>query len=82
MPDPYKSIKVLQSSLVTEEMVCEFSEWVERVDIKVFSRSLRTLAFYHLNAERDQVTEDFRLFLDQLPAVFDFLDVVEDELEK
>ncbi len=82
MDELFKSFKVIKSSYLTQNMVSELSEILECVDIKIFRRYLRSLTLYYLNSERDNVNEDFRNFLEHLPTIFDFLDLVEDKLEK
>ncbi|MDW3194991.1 MAG: hypothetical protein R8G66_21645 [Cytophagales bacterium] len=38
------------------------------------------LTFYFLNKEHQELSDEFQVFMQQLPAFFDFLDVVEGAL--
>lgn len=40
------------------------------------------LTFYYLNREHQELSAEFQVFMKELQALFDFLDVVEDELNQ
>lgn len=77
-----KTFEVPSKSNITEEMVLEFVEVVDGIDIRTFRRNLRMLTFYFLNKEHQELSAEFQVFMQQLPAFFDFLDVVEGALPR
>ena len=77
-----KTFEVPGKSNITEEMVLEFVEVVDGIDIRTFRRNLRMLTFYFLNNEHQELSAEFQVFMQQLPAFFDFLDVVESALPR
>ena len=77
-----KTLEIPNTSKITEEMVLELIEWVDEVDIFTFRRNLRMLTFYFLNKEHQELSAEFQVFMQQLPAFFNFLDVVEGALPR
>ncbi len=77
-----KTIHIPESYPITEPMVLELTELLEGTDIKVISRMIRRLTLEEVKREGAEMGAEFQVFMDALPALFAFLDVVEDELEK
>ena len=77
-----KTFEVPGKCNLNEEMVLEFVEVVDGIDIRTFRRNLRNLTFYFLNKEHQELSAEFQVFMQQLPAFFDFLDVVEGALPR
>lgn len=75
-----KTIHIPESYHITEPMILELVELLEGVDLKTMSRMIRMLTFYYLNREHQELSAEFQVFMKEVPALFDFLDVVEDEL--
>ena len=79
-PTAPKTFEVPGKCRLTEEMVLEFVEIVEGIEMRTFRRNLRMLTFYFLNREHQELSAEFQVFMQQLPAFLDFLEVVEDAL--
>ena len=77
-----KTIHIPESYPITEPMILELAELLACCDLKTMSRTIRMLTFYYLNREHQELSAEFQVFMTELPALFDFLDVVEDELGK
>ncbi len=77
-----KVFTVPGSARATEKIVNEFVELIDFIDVRRLRKNLRLLTLHFISSERDDITEDFREFLEELPVFFDFLDFVEEELLK
>ncbi|MDW3195448.1 MAG: hypothetical protein R8G66_23935 [Cytophagales bacterium] len=75
-----KTIHIPESFPISEPMILELAELLSGTDLKTLSRSLRMLTFYYLNREHQELSAEFQVFMKEVPALFDFLDLVEDEL--
>ena len=75
-----KTIHLPESYPITEPMVLELAELLEGTDIKLISRMIRGLTLDEVSREGAEMGAEFQVFLKALPALFTFLDVVEDEL--
>jgi hypothetical protein len=63
-------------------MMVEFAELLGFVDLKKLRRKLRLITLNFIATESENLTDDLPEFLQELNIFFDFLDVIEDELEK
>ncbi|MDW3196765.1 MAG: hypothetical protein R8G66_30595 [Cytophagales bacterium] len=61
-------------------MVLELVELLEGTDVRLISRMIRRLTLDEVSREGAEMGAEFQVFLRALPALFSFLDVVEDEL--
>ncbi len=77
-----KTIHVPESYPITEPMILELAELLSSTDMKLISRNIRKLTFYYLNREHQEISVEFQVFMKELPALFDFLDVIEDEVTR
>lgn len=80
MSPPTKTIQLPESYPITEPMVLELAELLEGTDIRLISRMIRRLTLDEVRREGAEMGAEFQVFLKALPALFAFLDVVEDEL--
>ncbi len=70
-----KSIKL------TEKSISAFGDFVGLVTIHKFKRQIRSLLLYYLSEEFEELPPDYGRFIEDMKFLFDFLDVVEDEME-
>lgn len=69
-------------SLANEKMINEFSELLGFIEVKSLRRKLRQLTLSFISNESENLTDDLPNFLQEINIFFDFLDVLEDELER
>ena len=77
---PTKTIHLPESYPITEPMVLELAELLEGTDIRLISRMIRRLTLDEVSREGAEMGAEFQVFSKAIPALFTFLDFVEDEL--
>jgi len=82
MEESNKVVFIPSNSLVNERMIAEFSELLGFIDIRKLRRKLRTLTLNFVANESEYLSDNLHEFLHELNILFDFLDAVEDELQK
>lgn len=75
-----KTIHIPEYYPITEPMILELAELLEGSHLRTINRMIRMLTFYYLNREHQELSAEFQVFMKELPALFHFLDVVDDEL--
>ncbi|MEP1096064.1 MAG: hypothetical protein ABJG78_13200 [Cyclobacteriaceae bacterium] len=64
----------------TSKMVKAFDDFLSQVEIPRARKQLRSLLLYYLSEECEELAPDYGHFIEDMKFLFDFLDVVEDEL--
>ncbi|MGB5927185.1 MAG: hypothetical protein WBH03_03370 [Cyclobacteriaceae bacterium] len=82
MEESHKMVFIPSNSVASEKMMVEFAELLGFVDFKKLRRKLRLITLNFIATESENLTDDLPEFLQELNIFFDFLDVIEDELEK
>ena len=70
----------LKSIQLSEKSISALHDFVGLVTIPKFKRQLRNLLLYYLSEESEELAPDYGHFIEDMKFMFDFLDVVEDEL--
>ena len=65
---------------LSEKSISALNDFVGLVTIPAFKRQLRSLLLYYLAEEYEELAPDCGKFIEDMKFLFDFLDVVEDEL--
>lgn len=65
---------------ISKKSILAFSDFLGLVSIPKFKRQLRNLLLYYLAEEHDELPADFGDFIEDMKFMFDFLDVIEDEV--
>ena len=82
MEESHKMVFVPSHSLANEKMINEFSELLGFIEVKSLRRKLRQLTLSFISNESENLTDDLSDFLQEINIFFDFLDVIEDELDR
>lgn len=65
----------------TPKSISAFDDFLGLVEIPKFKRQLRSLLLYYLKEEHEELPPDYGHFIEDMKFMFDFLDVVEDEIK-
>ena len=65
---------------LSEKSISALDDFVGLVTIPKFKRQLRSLLLYYLSEEHEELPPNYGHFIEDMKFMFDFLDVVEDEL--
>lgn len=82
MEESHKVVFIPSNSQVNERMIAEFNELLGLIDVCKLRRKLRTLTLNFVANESENLSDNLHEFLYELNILFDFLDAVEDELQK
>ena len=82
MEPTHRMVFIPADSMVTDRMMIEFAELPSFIDLKKLRRKLRLYTMTYLMKEVENLPEDTPEFLEELNIFFDFLDIMEDELDK
>ncbi|MEM7296914.1 MAG: hypothetical protein AAF391_01460, partial [Bacteroidota bacterium] len=65
---------------LTPKSISAFNDFVGLIKIPTFKRQLRSLLLYYLSEEHEELPSNYGYFIEDMKFLFDFLDVVEDEI--
>ena len=82
MEPTHRMVFIPADSMVNDRMVIEFADLFGFIDIKKLRRKLRLYTMTFVMKEIENLPEDTPEFLEELNIFFDFLDIMEDELDK
>ncbi len=69
-----------QTINLTVKSISAFDDFLGLVEITIFKRHLRSLLLYYLSENCEELAPNYGHFIEDMNFLFDFLDVVEDEL--
>lgn len=71
----------LDSTQLSQKSISALENFLGLVEIPKFKRQLRSLLLYYLTEECEELAPDYGHFIEDMKFLFDFLDVVEDEIK-
>ena len=73
------TLKELNPINLTQKSIDALDDLSGSIDVSRFNRNLRNLLLQHLIEEKDDNSEDFGEFAEDMKYFFNFLDILEDE---